>query len=145
MSFHTYHVYGYGICVDGIIIKSVEALRELINLAPTYASEVNAWLESNEITEPTINDLLEYDEDECCKIASILKAVIYETEGVWFSTCNNFDGNYYLLYEPSYPWEMLETDKTMTRERVCEILQKYVSIIADNCPQADYCGVENGG
>ena len=145
MSYHTYHVYGYGICVDGIIIKSVETLRNLINLAPVYAAQVNEWLEINEIMEPTIQDLLDYDEDENCKLASILKAVIYEVEGVWFSACNNFDGNYYLLYEPSYPWEMLETDKTMTRERVCEILQKYVSIIADNCPQVDYCGVENGG
>lgn len=145
MSYHTWHKYGYGVCTDKIQIRSLEALEKLISLAPEYEANIKEWLAKNKIDNPTIDDYLEYDEDEYCGLASILKAVIWEAEGVEFTACNNFDDDYYLIYEPSYPWRMLEADKIMTQERVEEILRKYILILTDEMPNVDYQSVENGG
>lgn len=145
MSYQTWHTYGYGVCTEKIQIRSVEDLEKLISLAPKYEMEIKEWLAENEIEKPTIDDYLEYDEDEYCKLASILKAVIFEVEEVEFTACNNFDGENYLIYEPSYPWHMSKADSSMTEERIEEILRKYISIVTNQMPEMDYQSVGNGG
>ena len=145
MSYQTWHTYGYGVCTEKIQIRSVEDLEKLISLAPKYEMEIKEWLAGNEIEKPTIDDYLEYDEDEYCKLASILKAVIFEVEEVEFTACNNFDGENYLIYEPSYPWHMSKADSSMTEERIEEMLRKYISIVTNQMPEMDYQSVGNGG
>ena len=145
MSYQTWHTYGFGVCTEKIQIRSVEDLEKLISLAPKYEMEIKEWLDGNEIEKPTIDDYLEYDEDEYCKLASILKAGIYEVEEVEFTACNNFDGENYLIYEPSYPWHMSKADSSMTEERIEEIMRKYISIVTNQMPEMDYQSVGNGG
>ena len=145
MSYHTYHTYGYGVRTDNIKIKSVEKLQTLISLAPDTEASIKDWLEENGYIEPKVEDYLEYDEDEGCHLASILKMVIYELESVDLTACNDFDLWDYLIFEPAYPWGLTEKDKTITKEYLEEIYRKYLSIITDDVPQLDYQSVENGG
>ena len=48
--------------------------------APKYQKDVQGWLEEHDISEPTVDDYLEFDQDYCLGLASILKEVIFEAE-----------------------------------------------------------------
>lgn len=145
MSFQTWHTYGYGVCVDDISGFTVEKLQKLLSLAPKYEANINEWLQKNEIDNPILEDYYEYDEDWCLGLATLLKEVILEADGIDLTACNDFDDNRYLIYEPTYPWGRSERDKAMTRERLDEIFTRYIAILTDEIPQIDYQSVENGG
>ena len=145
MSYHTWHTYGYGIRTDDIKVKSVEALQALLALAPLTQQDFKEWFEENHIKSPTIEDYYEYDDNDGCHLAAILRMVIMETEGVEFTACNDFEDRDYLIYEPIYPWGLTDVDRTMTKEKLEAILQKHLSIITDNVPMCDYQEAENGG
>lgn len=92
MSYHTWHDYGIGICMDEIVIDSVERIHKLILKAPNLAREIAAWITVCGIEHPTIEDYLEFDQDYDCGIATILKDVILEKEHIEFYCCEDFDG-----------------------------------------------------
>ena len=145
MSYHTWITYGYGVRTDNIKVKSLEALQNLIALAPLAKEDFKNWFEENNIESPTIEDYYEYDDNDGCHLAAILSMVIKETEGVEFTACNNFSDQDFLLYEPIYPWWLTQIDKTMTREKVECIIHKYLSMLTDNVPKIGYQEAENGG
>ena len=145
MSYHTWITYGYGVRTDNIKVKSLEALQNLIALAPLAKEDFKNWFEENNIESPTIEDYYEYDENDGCHLAAILRMVIMETEGVELTACNDFEDRDYLIYEPIYPWGLTAVDRTMTKEKIEAILQKHLSIITDNIPMCDYQEAENGG
>ena len=145
MSYHTWITYGYGVRTDNIKVKSLEALQNLIALAPLAKEDFKNWFEENNIESPTIEDYYEYDDNDGCHLAAILRMVILETEGVELTACNDFEDKDYLIYEPIYPWGLTEIDKTMTKEKIEAILHKHLSIITDNVPICDYQEAENGG
>lgn len=145
MSYSTWHTYGYGICVDDISGFTVEKLQKLLSLAPKYEANINEWLKENDIDNPTLEDYYEYDEDWCLGLATILKEVILEAEDIELTACNDFDDNRFLVYEPWYPWELTEKDKSITRESLDEIFTKYISVLTDEIPSINYQSVENGG
>ena len=134
MSYQTWHTYGYGIRTDDIKVKSVEALQALLALAPLTQQDFKEWFETNEIESPTLEDYYEYDDNDGCHLAAILRMVIMETEGVEFTACNDLEDRDYLIYEPIYPWGLTDVDRTMTKEKLEAILQKHLSIITDNVP-----------
>ncbi len=45
MSYHTWHNYGYGICVDEMKVDSVERIEALLALAPQYRDKIHDWFE----------------------------------------------------------------------------------------------------
>lgn len=145
MSYHTWITYGYGVRTDNIKVKSLEALQNLIALAPLAKEDFKNWFEENNIESPTIEDYYEYDDNDGCHLAAILRMVIMETEGVELTACNDFEDRDYLIYEPIYPWGLTDVDRTMTKEKIEIILQKHLSIITDNIPMCDYQEAENGG
>lgn len=145
MSYHTWHTYGYGIRTDDIKVKSVEALQALLALAPLTQQDFKEWFETNEIESPTLEDYYEYDDNDGCHLAAILRMVILETEGVELTACNNFSDQDFLLYEPLYPWGLTEIDKTITKEKLESIFCKYLSMITENVPEFGYQEAENGG
>ena len=148
MSYHTWHIYGYGIKVSDIEIGTVDRLKELLKLAPAYEKKVKEWLWVNDIREPAIEDILEYDRDFMLGLDTILKEVIQEAEGIEFTACNDFDDERYLVYEPDYPWYLTNRsgeEKELTEEKIKEMIEKYVSILTDEDVKVDYQSVENGG
>ena len=145
MSYHTWHDYGFGICMDEIKIDSAERIHKLILKAPKLMREVAAWLCSCNIEDPTIEDYLEYDQDYNCGIAAILRDVILEKEHLEFYCCEDFDGKKYIMYQPCYPWQMKWRDRMMTRKKLKKILTKYLRILTDQPFELDFVESENGG
>lgn len=145
MSYSTWHDYGYGVCVSDIKAVSVERLQALIHLAPKYERDIQTWLAECEISEPSVDDYLEFDQDYMLGLATMLKEVIEEAEGIRFTACEDCCDKRYLFYEPSYPWHLPEKEKPLTEENIAEILCKYVSILTDEEIPIDYDSAENGG
>ena len=113
--------------------------------APKYQKDVQGWLEEHGISEPTVDDYLEFDQDYCLGLASILKEVIFEAEHIDFVACDGYDAMKYLLFCPSYPWHITEYERHLTEEKIEEILNRYVSVLTDTPPDIGYQSVENGG
>lgn len=145
MSYRTWHHYGYGLCTTGLKIDSVERIEQLLACAPEFAKKVHEYLEWNDMSVPTVEDYLEYDDEYCLGIATILREVIYEATGIEFEAVDDFDGKDYLIYTPTYPWWMPEKDKELTQEKVAAIFVKYVSIVTDTDIVLDYQEIANGG
>ena len=145
MSYESWHNYGYGIITTKLEIDSVERIEALLSLAPEYQTEIRQWFEECEITEPTVDDYLEFDQDYNLGIATILRIVIQEAEKVEFLACDDCHCQRFLMYPKLYPWQMQESDRNVTKERVEEILKKYVSIVSDTELEIDYQEAENGG
>ena len=145
MSNTTWHTYGYGICVSHIKEQSVERLEKLLSMAPEYQKDLHTWLEDCEITEPTFEDYLEFDQDYNLGLATILKEVIREAEGIELEACDDFSGNDYLLYSAGYPWYFNKVKALPTEEAAEELFCKYISVLTDEPIIIEYQGVENGG
>ena len=145
MSYCSWHNYGYGIITSKLKIDSTERIEALLSLAPEYQKELHTWFEDCEITEPTVEDYLEYDQDYNLGIATILRVVIQEAERVEFLACDDCNCQRFLMYPKLYPWQITDVDHNMTKERVQEILRKYVSIVSDTELEIDFQEAENGG
>lgn len=145
MSFGTWHTYGYGFSTDELIPDSVDRMEALLEKAPEYRRDIHTWFEDCEITEPSIDDYLDFDEDYRLGLATILKEVIREATGLELVSCDSFDGFKYLLYVPLYPWQMTEKDKEITKEKIDTVFNEFVAIVTDTKPDIDFQGVENGG
>lgn len=76
MSYQTWHIYGYGICVSDITRCTVERLEKLLALAPNYQKRMHQWFMDCKITKPNLEDYLNYDQNFNLGLATILKDVI---------------------------------------------------------------------
>jgi hypothetical protein len=144
MGYSTWHTYGYGICTDDIE-TTVEKIEELLSKAPKYRKEIHDWFKECEIAEPTMEDYMEFDQDYCGGLATMLQSVIWEVEGIQFDYADDFDGCNFLLYIPCYVWQLNEKEKNFTEKDVTKLFVKYVSILTDKPIEIDYRSVENGG
>lgn len=144
MSYTSWHTYGYGIRTD-IIHTTVEKIEKLLNLAPNYKKEIHTWMQESDITKPTVDDYLDYDQDTQLGLATILSEVIFEAENIHLECAENFDCDKFLLYTPEYPWRMKENEHTLTEAQITDIFKKYVSILTDKEIPIEYKSVANGG
>lgn len=145
MSTHTWHNYGYGICINELTIESVDRVEKLLSLAPIFRDKVHCHFEKLGISNPNVDDYDEYDDEYCLGFTTILYEVIKEAEGIEFLPCEDYYCCRYLIYPPNYPWRIDETDLSLTEDRIKDILNKYVSIITDSPIEIGYESVENGG
>ena len=145
MSYHTWHNYGYGICVDDIQAQSVQRLQALLKLAPKLDGKIHAWLSDLSVTEPDWDDYMEFDQDFRLGLATILQRTIEEAEGLCLTACDDYDSRAYLLYQPSYPWQLTIAERELTEEHVASLFQRYVGMLTDEAVDVDYQEVENGG
>ena len=145
MSYRTYSVDGFGFSVDEIN-TNILRLRRLLKCAPNFNKEIDKYLKECEITNPELDDYLEYDQDQMSGLAYILKQVIEVAEDISLVCADDFDGEWFVMLCPSYPWEEIsEKQKSLTIERVTEIFQKYIGILTDSPVEIGYQSVENGG
>lgn len=145
MGYETWHNYGYGINASAIPDASVDQLNALLDHAPHFKTVVEDWFSKHDITDPIYEDYLAYDDVCICGLATILAGVIEEAEGIVFSACTDFEGDQFLIYQPSYPWNLPEAEASLTVEKLDEILMKYVAILTDEPIEIDYQSVGNGG
>lgn len=124
--------YGYGICTDAIdVITTTERVEALLALAPEYREWMHDCFKAKGITEPTMDDYLDFDNVTYLGLAAIMERVIHEAEGIKLTACDDLNCVDYLIYEPSYPWQMSEWDLALTEEKLAAIFRKYVSILTD--------------
>lgn len=145
MSHVSWHNYGFGICTDPLAAADVSRIRALIHCAPAFEAKVEDLLRDSEIADATADDYLELEINNGYGLASIMAEVIGEAENVLLTACDNYDGEQYLLYMPSYPWSLRANEFTLTEERIRQIVEKYAAILSDEAVEVGYESVENGG
>lgn len=145
MSYDTWHNYGYGICVDDIKEQDVVKLKQLLDRAPLFHAKVEKWLSDSSVVDPTWNDYMEYDQDFYLGLATLLQKVIEEAEGIQMTACDDSNCHNYLLYPPSYPWQLNDVERSLTEEQLTEIFRRYVQILTSRPIDIDYQSVGNGG
>lgn len=152
MRYHTWSTDGFGICVNDIlkdINLTVEKVLKLAAMEPSVYKIVQEYMEefcenkgiSKEEFEIDDFDELEGDGYEP-GLTFILLNVITEIPLVW---ADDYGGDDYLLYCPTYPWRMKEDERNLSEEDVVKIFSKYINVLTDLPINVDYYSVENGG
>lgn len=145
MSYHTYSVDGYGFSVDDIVTTAAK-IRRLLLSAPAFDKEVRSELKDIGVVAPTLEDYLEYDQDYNSGLAYIIQQVIKEAEDIELVIADDFDGEWFVMLCPSYPWENIsKQQKSLSIEKVTEIFNRYINILTDSPVYIRYQSVENGG
>ena len=148
MSYSTWIIDGYGICIDDIE-TTAEKLLKLASMNKDVLKDVREYLDEiypNGYNDEDlkIDDFNELEGDYCEKgIAYVLYQVIDNDFPIEFAY--DYYGVQYILYTPTYPWFMTDADKILTKEDVENMFKKYVKILTDEDINIDYYSVENGG
>ena len=145
MAYKTWHNYGYGVCVTKLKIDSPERVGKLIGLTKHFRKDVQQYFDECEITEPTMDDYEELDQDYYNGMAYVLQQVIMEKEHLELSVCDDFEGNRYLWYMPDYPWFTPWLFRFISEKKVERIIRKYLSMLTDDEFEVEYLSAENGG
>lgn len=152
MSYSSWTVDGYGICVDDIEGVTTKKLLRLLKFAPKFKLEFLKWAEADNgegecVEEAEITELLDYEGD--CGyygLAPIMQSVIEEAENIRLVIADDYNAVNYLLFEPFYPWSVAsDEEKNATEDGIREMLGKYVRILTDKPIRITYYSVENGG
>lgn len=145
MSYHYWTTDGYGFCVDDIY-TAPKRLMELAAMNERVLHRVKAYLDEyypgwtiESLDMEDFNDL----EGDCGETG--LAYVLYEVIDLSVTVTSDFDGRYYILYEPSYPWSIPEGEENLTEEDVLRMFRKYISVVTDEDIFIGYQSVENGG
>lgn len=117
----------------------------MLSLAPKLNKRIEQWLAEADLSSPEYEDYMEFDQDYMLGLAYLLKEVILEAEAVEFTACDDFYGHTFLVYEPRYPWQTGEKERSMQESDIQNIFQKYLSVLIDKPMEIAYQAVENGG
>ena len=147
MSYKTWHDYGYGVCTSTLAEDaSFERLLNLFQKAPMIHDRFLKAFEKDGIVAPTHKDYLEaLEEHFSYGITDLLVEAIHEGEGIWFTATSDFDGETYLIYQPSYPWNLGREELSLTQDDIDKILEEYISILTDEPIAPDFQDIANGG
>lgn len=66
-------------------------------------------------------------------------------EGISLTACDDYDGITYLLYQAKFPWQVTDTERRLTENKLTEMFNCYVGILTDGAVPAEEQSVENGG
>lgn len=148
MSYHTWSIDGFGFCVDDIKTTPKRVLK-LAALNEATLSDLREYL--SDVYENGYKDeeltMEDFDEFEGTYgelgLSTILRDVIGQE--IPIDWADDFDGYDYILYCPTYPWNLQEREKNLTSDSIKEIFEKYIKILTDEPITITYCRVENGG
>ena len=147
MSYHTWTTYGFGFCVDDIETTPEKLLKLAMLDDKTFLSVVH-YLDERfdgeyKISELTMEDFCDLEGDFCERdVAYVLRNVIKEIPIVY---ADDYNGTPYILYCPTYPWNITDTEVGLTEEKVEAIFSKYIEVLTDDVIVVDWQAVENGG
>ena len=148
MSYDTWHNYGIGLRTDDLNINA-HRIRDLIHMAPKFEKTLLSHISSDEIPWGSmfIDEIYEYlfDMNYWYGAASVLAEVINECEGIELCACDDFDGRQYVMYQPCYPWQLTERERSMTYDNIKDMFMKYVKVLTDDIVVIDEQAAHNGG
>ncbi len=147
MSYHCWTTDGFGFCVDDIhttpkrLMELAAMNEEVLRRVEEYLNEEHPGWTIESLNMEDFNDLEgNYGETG---LAHVLYKVIFAELDV--TVTSDFDNKYYILYEPSYPWNMPKNEENLTSDDVFKVFWKYISVVTDEYIFIDYRSVENGG
>ena len=147
MSYHCWTTDGFGFCVDDIhttpkrLMELAAMNEEVLRRVEEYLNEEHPSWTIESLNMEDFNDLEgNYGETG---LAHVLYKVIFAELDV--TVASDFDNKYYILYEPSYPWNMPKNEENLTSDDVFKVFWKYISVVTDEYIFIDYRSVENGG
>lgn len=147
MSYSTWTTYGFGFCASDIN-TTPEKLMKLASIDQEVLADIKESFLYEFGNVPKIEDLTIEDFNELegdygeYGIAYVLKQVIDE---IPIDVVNDYDGNWYILYCPTFPWNMQKQELDLTSAKVAAIFQRYIDILTDEYIEIDFQTVENGG
>lgn len=124
MKKRTDYVLGYGIHINVLPEITVEKLAELIHSAPKFERRLYF-----EMLEESMNEYIRRTDK--LDVASVLLEVIKECEGLdlIIAATDEGDGDeIFLLYPPTYPWEITDNNKIGLAE-ISAVFKKYTLIL----------------
>lgn len=85
----------------------------------------------------------------CHSVANIVAYLMKYNHTFLFNCtlCNDFDGNAYILYEPKFPWNLSEQERTLTNEKLINSFVDFLKTIVtdESAIEIKYQEVSNGG
>lgn len=144
MSYHVYTIDGYGICNDW---EDCETTRDRIEKLLDTTCELEERFHNSFGFEYSVEEVEnEYESDSgYMGLFGLLCDAINEDSDIKFCVCDDFDGAYYILYTPTYPWNLGADEKRITEEDIKRFLWKYTTILFGHPFKVDYYRCENGG
>lgn len=146
MSYQTWHTYGYGIRVDDVKTTPIRLLN-LASIKPELFEKVENYLKmlgEYKVEELSLEDFDEFD-DVICGKSGIGAILFYAIDEFQADYVEDFEGNAYVLFPEKYPWIMSDREKSLTKDDVKNIFEKYIKILSDEPVEITYWSVENGG
>lgn len=147
VSYHYWTTDGFGFCVDDIhttpkrLMELAAMNKKVLRRVEEYLNEEHPGWTIESLNMEDFNDLRgNYEETG---LAHVLYEVIFAELDV--AVVSDFDNKYYILYEPSYPWNMPKDEENLTVDDVFKVFWKYISVVTDEHIFIDYQSVENGG
>lgn len=173
MSYSTWTVKGYGICVDDInkhvTFEKLEKLCKLSeNVYSDFQDDIIDYVESEfdmileeefyeeryaaafkkASSDGNISNFLDEIEGEFSEtgLPHYLRKIIMEVENIELGWAEDFECDNYLLMIPYYPWSNVsEKEKNMTENDAIKMFKKYINIFTDEEIFIGYRDVQNGG
>ncbi len=134
MSYHCWTTDGFGFCVDDIhttpkqLMELAAMNEEVLRRVEEYLNEEHPGWTIESLNMEDFNDLEgNYGETG---LAHVLYKVIFAELDV--TVTSDFDNKYYILYEPSYPWNMPKNEENLTSDDVFKVFWKYISVVTDD-------------
>lgn len=145
MSYHVWTISGYGISDErDDCTTTVEKVEDLLATTSNLKKQFHEFCG----IDYSIDDIEEYEYEYSfggMGIFGLLCDAINENEGIMFTACDDFEGIHYILYTPTYPWQMNIVEKHINEEVIESILNKYTTILFGHPFKVDYYSCENGG
>ena len=147
MSYCTWSNYGFGIRVEEEDVSPKDLLAFMRKYRPNFCDCDGA----EELTEENIKETVRYEYEgdyySNCGIASVLSDIIRDEKKIDLVACDDFDGNIYLLFVPSFPWTTISEEKKKIKETkdVIDLILPYWAELSDKGIEFDYYDVQNGG
>lgn len=145
MSYSSWHNYGYGVCTTPIQNVSLEQLESLLDKAPRLYNSILKWMDKHGVDTPTIEDYQQWmDHNYSYGITELLSEVINEAEQIPLTACDDYNCETYLIYQPSYPWNLKSNELLLTEEGLDDIYRTYIPLLTDEELVIEHQSAENG-
>lgn len=134
--------YGYGFCTTKIETTK-ERIEAFIAQAPLFKECTDTYFDAKNI-KPELEDYMDLDAEDESEIAFIIQEVIKEQFNIELAKISDYNGEWYLLFLPGYPWEFkTEKERAVTKEYLDVIFTETIRMLTDNEIEIGFQAVEN--
>lgn len=152
MSMSSSFIYGYGFncdCDDNKLIEFIKAHKETFCKTEEEESLYEEMLEYTK-TKYDLEDFFEKYSCECSGVegnGAVISNIMSRETGIRFIYCQpdgDCDTHASVVFEENYPWQLNETEKDLTEEKLGEICKRYKEELGI-CETPDYLSLEYYG